>query len=57
MYHTCGPWFRKFTIVYKLFMGVINKQVFGVTSNMVKDTLMGWDTEWKSEEMGRKMYI
>ena len=30
-------------------MGVIKKQYFGLTSEMVKYKLVGWDIEWKSE--------
>ena len=48
---TRGPWFGKFMRGSKLQTGLINNQDFGVTSNMVKDMLMGWDTEWKMEGM------
>ena len=30
-------------------MGVITKQDFGVTSEMVRDLLEGWDTDWRRE--------
>ena len=33
---------------------MIKKQYFGVTSEMVKDMLVGWDIEWKSEVKTKK---
>ena len=47
--HMRGPCFMKVKRCYKLLIGVINNLVFGVTSNTVKDMLMGRDTEWKRE--------
>ena len=38
----------------KLRMGVIKKWYFGVTSDMIKALLEGWDTYWRKERlMGR----
>ena len=31
----------------KLRMGVIKKHYLGVTSEMIKDLLEGWDKEWR----------
>ena len=42
---TWGPWFGKFMKGYKLRVGLIKKQYFRVTSEMVKDLLVGWDIE------------
>ena len=30
-------------------MRVIKKQYFGITSEMVKDKVVGWDIDWKTE--------
>ena len=38
---TQGPWFEKFMRVSKLSMGVIKRQEFGVTSDVVKALLDG----------------
>ena len=51
---TRGAWFGKFMRRSKLCMGVIKKQYFGVTSDMVKDMLVGWEIEWKSEVKNQK---
>ena len=40
-----GLWFGKFTKVSKLRMGVTKKQYLGVTSDMVKGSLVVWDIE------------
>ena len=32
----------------------INKQYFGVTSNIIRDMLVGWYIEWKSEVKNHK---
>ena len=39
---TQGPWFEKSMRVSKLSMGVIKRQEFGVTSDVVKALLEGW---------------
>ena len=44
-----GTWFGKFMMLYKLCVVVIKKQYFGVTSEMVKDMLVGWYIVWKIE--------
>ena len=44
---TRGPRFGKFMRGSKLRMGVIKKHYLGVTSEMIKDLLEGWDTEWR----------
>ena len=41
------PWFGKFMRVSKLQMGVIRKQYFVVTSEIVKALLEVWDAECK----------
>ena len=38
-----GPWFGKFMRGSKLRIGVIKKYGFGVTSEMIKVFLEGWD--------------
>ena len=35
-------------------MGVIEKHSYGVTSDMIKDFLVGWDTYWMREGLMRK---
>ena len=42
---TRGPWFGKLMRSYKLWMRLIKKHDFGVTSQMVKALLVGWDIE------------
>ena len=37
------PWFGKFMRVLKLRMGVVRKQDFGVTSEVIKAWLEVWD--------------
>ena len=44
---TRGIWFEKFMRGSKLRMGVIKKQVFGVTSEKIEALLKGWDTDWR----------
>ena len=41
------PWFGKFMRGSKLRMGVTKRQDFGVTLDMAKALLVGWDLEWK----------
>ena len=40
---TQGPWFGNFMRLYKLRMRFIKKGGFGVTSDMAKALLVGWD--------------
>ena len=40
---TRGPWFGRFMRVSKLRVGMIKKQDFGVTSEIIKALLEGWD--------------
>ena len=44
-YPTRGPWFGIFMRGYKLRMGVIKKQDFGITCKVVKDILERWEEE------------
>ena len=46
---TQGTWCGKFMRWSKLWMGVIKKHYFRVTSDMVKDLLVGWYIVWKIE--------
>ena len=52
-----GPRFGKFMRGLKLRMGVIKKQNFGVTSEMVKVLLEGWYSEWRREGLTRRREI
>ena len=54
---TQGAWFGKFMIGYKLWMLVIKKQYFGVTSEIVKALLVRWYIEWKRGFKIRKWEI
>ena len=54
---TRGLWFGIFMRVSKLQMGVIKKQYFGVTSDMIKYFLEGWDTDWRRRVLTRKREI
>ena len=40
-----GLWFGNFMILYKLRIIFIKKHYFGVTSEMAKALLVGWDIE------------
>ena len=54
---TRGPWFGNFMRGSKLWMGVINKQDFGVSSEMVKDLLEVWEVECGREGLIRRRMI
>ena len=52
-----GPWFGTFMRGSKLRMGVIKKQDFRVTGELIKDLLEGWYTYSSREGLVRKMDI
>ena len=52
-----GPWFGKFMRRYKLSIGVIKRQDFGLTLDVVKALVVRWEVEWKGAHQIRKRSI
>ena len=54
---TRGPWFGKFMQGSKLLMGLIKKQYFGVTIEIVKSLFEVWDVLYRREGLTRRRDI